>query len=151
MCVYVYMCVCLLSVFNSFPLMLMLVFDFTILHLTAHPPSFPFFIPLHHSFLLSFLFVIHTFIHPTIIQFSLSLSCSFLSITKPICFIHSHSMHIPSTLILPNCCDIGKIGCTQPRRVAAMSVAARVATEMNVKLGKHTITRTLSPAHCVVF
>ena len=27
------------------------------------------------------------------------------------------------------------IGCTQPRRVAAMSVAARVATEMNVKLG----------------
>jgi len=30
---------------------------------------------------------------------------------------------------------IGKIGCTQPRRVAAMSVAARVATEMGVKLG----------------
>nr|WJH19578.1 Pre-mRNA-splicing factor ATP-dependent RNA helicase DHX16 [Euglena gracilis] len=29
-----------------------------------------------------------------------------------------------------------KIGCTQPRRVAAMSVAARVAHEMNVKLGK---------------
>ena len=29
----------------------------------------------------------------------------------------------------------GKIGCTQPRRVAAMSVAARVAQEMNVKLG----------------
>ncbi|XP_037532031.1 pre-mRNA-splicing factor ATP-dependent RNA helicase DHX16 [Nematolebias whitei] len=28
-----------------------------------------------------------------------------------------------------------KIGCTQPRRVAAMSVAARVAEEMNVKLG----------------
>ncbi|XP_022914183.1 pre-mRNA-splicing factor ATP-dependent RNA helicase DHX16 [Onthophagus taurus] len=28
-----------------------------------------------------------------------------------------------------------KIGCTQPRRVAAMSVAARVAQEMNVKLG----------------
>ncbi|RWS02705.1 pre-mRNA-splicing factor ATP-dependent RNA helicase DHX16-like protein [Dinothrombium tinctorium] len=28
-----------------------------------------------------------------------------------------------------------KIGCTQPRRVAAMSVAARVATEMEVKLG----------------
>ncbi|KAL0273729.1 UNVERIFIED_CONTAM: hypothetical protein PYX00_006340 [Menopon gallinae] len=27
------------------------------------------------------------------------------------------------------------IGCTQPRRVAAMSVAARVATEMGVKLG----------------
>lgn len=28
-----------------------------------------------------------------------------------------------------------KIGCTQPRRVAAMSVAARVAQEMNIKLG----------------
>lgn len=30
----------------------------------------------------------------------------------------------------------GKIGCTQPRRVAAMSVAARVAQEMGVKLGR---------------
>eukprot|EP00928_Gymnodinium_smaydae_P015558 TRINITY_DN15761_c0_g1_i1.p1 TRINITY_DN15761_c0_g1~~TRINITY_DN15761_c0_g1_i1.p1 ORF type:complete len:1040 (+),score=243.54 TRINITY_DN15761_c0_g1_i1:85-3204(+) len=30
---------------------------------------------------------------------------------------------------------IGKIGCTQPRRVAAMSVAARVAKEMGTKLG----------------
>lgn len=30
---------------------------------------------------------------------------------------------------------LGKIGCTQPRRVAAMSVAARVAEEMGVKLG----------------
>ncbi|CAB9514499.1 splicing factor ATP-dependent RNA helicase-like protein cdc28 [Seminavis robusta] len=30
---------------------------------------------------------------------------------------------------------LGKIGCTQPRRVAAMSVAARVAQEMNVTLG----------------
>ncbi|GHP10569.1 hypothetical protein PPROV_000930000 [Pycnococcus provasolii] len=29
----------------------------------------------------------------------------------------------------------GKIGCTQPRRVATMSVASRVATEMGVKLG----------------
>ncbi|KND01288.1 uncharacterized protein SPPG_03097 [Spizellomyces punctatus DAOM BR117] len=29
----------------------------------------------------------------------------------------------------------GKIGCTQPRRVAAMSVAARVADEMGTKLG----------------
>eukprot|EP01065_Artemidia_motanka_P038090 TRINITY_DN4695_c2_g1_i1.p1 TRINITY_DN4695_c2_g1~~TRINITY_DN4695_c2_g1_i1.p1 ORF type:complete len:919 (+),score=309.97 TRINITY_DN4695_c2_g1_i1:171-2927(+) len=33
-------------------------------------------------------------------------------------------------------CNTGKkIGCTQPRRVAAMSVAARVAQEMGVKLG----------------
>lgn len=31
--------------------------------------------------------------------------------------------------------DKKKIGCTQPRRVAAMSVAARVAEEMSVKLG----------------
>ena len=28
-----------------------------------------------------------------------------------------------------------KIGCTQPRRVAAMSVSARVAEEVGVKLG----------------
>ena len=28
-----------------------------------------------------------------------------------------------------------KIGCTQPRRVAAMSVAARVSDEMGTKLG----------------
>ena len=33
------------------------------------------------------------------------------------------------------CDDKMKIGCTQPRRVAAMSVAARVAEEMNFKLG----------------
>lgn len=31
--------------------------------------------------------------------------------------------------------DGGKVGCTQPRRVAAMSVAARVAEEMGVRLG----------------
>ena len=31
--------------------------------------------------------------------------------------------------------ELGKIGCTQPRRVAAMSVAARVSKEMNIKLG----------------
>ncbi|CAM9102126.1 unnamed protein product, partial [Choristocarpus tenellus] len=31
---------------------------------------------------------------------------------------------------------VGKIGCTQPRRVAAMSVAARVSQEMNSKLGQ---------------
>lgn len=29
----------------------------------------------------------------------------------------------------------GKVGCTQPRRVAAMSVAKRVAEEMGVELG----------------
>jgi len=30
---------------------------------------------------------------------------------------------------------IGTVGCTQPRRVAAMSVAARVSFEMGTKLG----------------
>jgi pre-mRNA-splicing factor ATP-dependent RNA helicase DHX38/PRP16 len=30
----------------------------------------------------------------------------------------------------------GMIGCTQPRRVAAMSVAKRVSDEMNVELGE---------------
>lgn len=35
--------------------------------------------------------------------------------------------------------DKKKIGCTQPRRVAAMSVAARVAEEMGVKLGNEVI------------
>ena len=29
----------------------------------------------------------------------------------------------------------GVVGCTQPRRVAAMSVAKRVSEEMNVELG----------------
>lgn len=31
--------------------------------------------------------------------------------------------------------DYGMIGCTQPRRVAAMSVAKRVSEEMGVSLG----------------
>lgn len=31
--------------------------------------------------------------------------------------------------------DYGTIGCTQPRRVAAMSVAKRVSEEMDVNLG----------------
>lgn len=35
--------------------------------------------------------------------------------------------------------DKKKIGCTQPRRVAAMSVAARVAEEMSVKLGNEVL------------
>lgn len=33
----------------------------------------------------------------------------------------------------------GKVGCTQPRRVAAMSVAARVAEEMGKKLGAEVL------------
>ena len=43
---------------------------------------------------------------------------------------------IPQYLCEAGWGKLGKIGCTQPRRVAAMSVAARVAQEMNVKLGQ---------------
>lgn len=42
---------------------------------------------------------------------------------------------IPQYLFEAGYGNHGKIGCTQPRRVAAMSVAARVAQEMGVKLG----------------
>lgn len=38
--------------------------------------------------------------------------------------------------LIPGCTQrYGMIGCTQPRRVAAMSVAKRVADEMGVNLG----------------
>eukprot|EP00730_Choanoeca_flexa_P019311 TRINITY_DN9428_c0_g1_i1.p1 TRINITY_DN9428_c0_g1~~TRINITY_DN9428_c0_g1_i1.p1 ORF type:complete len:1047 (+),score=367.15 TRINITY_DN9428_c0_g1_i1:142-3282(+) len=43
---------------------------------------------------------------------------------------------LPQYLVEEGYCDEGKkIGCTQPRRVAAMSVAARVSEEMGTKLG----------------
>ncbi|UPQ99353.1 P-loop-containing nucleoside triphosphate hydrolase [Chloropicon primus] len=45
------------------------------------------------------------------------------------------STQIPQYLHEEGFSKLGKIGCTQPRRVAAMSVAARVAEEMAVKLG----------------
>lgn len=45
------------------------------------------------------------------------------------------STQIPQYLHETGFSKLGKIGCTQPRRVAAMSVAARVAEEMGVKLG----------------
>jgi len=41
--------------------------------------------------------------------------------------------------------DGKKVGCTQPRRVAAMSVAARVAEEMGFKLGNEV--RLYLPHH----
>lgn len=44
-------------------------------------------------------------------------------------------MQIPQYLHEAGYSKLGRIGCTQPRRVAAMSVAARVAVEMGVKLG----------------
>eukprot|EP00004_Rigifila_ramosa_P012695 TRINITY_DN2767_c0_g2_i6.p1 TRINITY_DN2767_c0_g2~~TRINITY_DN2767_c0_g2_i6.p1 ORF type:complete len:887 (+),score=255.67 TRINITY_DN2767_c0_g2_i6:521-3181(+) len=43
---------------------------------------------------------------------------------------------IPQYLHEAGYTKFGKIGCTQPRRVAAMSVAARVADEMGKKLGQ---------------
>ena len=42
---------------------------------------------------------------------------------------------IPQYLHEVGLTKLGRVGCTQPRRVAAMSVAARVAEEMGVKLG----------------
>lgn len=39
----------------------------------------------------------------------------------------------------------GKIGCTQPRRVAAMSVAARVSTELGCRLGMQVSTSRRRP------
>lgn len=45
-------------------------------------------------------------------------------------------MQIPQYLHEEGYTKIGKIGCTQPRRVAAMSVAKRVSEEMDVKLGR---------------
>ena len=39
--------------------------------------------------------------------------------------------------------DGKKIGCTQPRRVAAMSVSARVAQEMGVKLGNEVMLNVI--------
>lgn len=44
-------------------------------------------------------------------------------------------VQVPQYLHEAGYSKLGKIGCTQPRRVAAMSVAARVAHEMGVKLG----------------
>jgi len=43
--------------------------------------------------------------------------------------------------------ELGKIGCTQSRGVAAMSVAARVAHEMNVKLG-HKVVYSIRFENC---
>ena len=46
------------------------------------------------------------------------------------------ALQIPQYLHEEGYTKIGKIGCTQPRRVAAMSVAKRVSEEMDVKLGR---------------
>ena len=54
---------------------------------------------------------------------------------------------IPQFLIDVGYSKIGKIGCTQPRRVAAMSVAARVSKEMGVKLG-HEVGYSIRFENC---
>jgi len=43
---------------------------------------------------------------------------------------------IPKMCLVAGCGEKGKIACTQPRRVAATSVARRVAEELNVPLGR---------------
>lgn len=43
---------------------------------------------------------------------------------------------IPKMCLVAGCGERGKIACTQPRRVAATSVARRVAEELNVQLGR---------------
>ena len=61
-----------------------------------------------------------------------------LKLPLPIVFMkNTDAMYVVflSILFQGYCNDNKKIGCTQPRRVAAMSVAARVAEEMGVKLG----------------
>ena len=54
---------------------------------------------------------------------------------------------IPQYLHEAGYSKIGKIGCTQPRRVAAMSVAARVSQELGVKLG-HTVGYSIRFEDC---
>lgn len=47
--------------------------------------------------------------------------------------------------------EFGLVGCTQPRRVAAMSVAKRVSEEMGIELGqevcRHPAATHQAPAH----
>ena len=43
-----------------------------------------------------------------------------------------------------------KIGCTQPRRVAAMSVAARVSEEMGTKLGNEVSAEKIKPINVLI-
>ena len=62
-----------------------------------------------------------------------------LPVNSQICF--TRTVRISTTVLQylnesGFCKDGIKVGCTQPRRVAAMSVAARVADEMDVKLGR---------------
>lgn len=65
---------------------------------------------------------------------SVSVSVS-VSVSSHLSFVLEYRTQIPQYLHEIGYSELGKIGCTQPRRVAAMSVAARVAAEMNVKVG----------------
>uniref|UniRef100_A0A2C9JIP5 RNA helicase n=1 Tax=Biomphalaria glabrata TaxID=6526 RepID=A0A2C9JIP5_BIOGL len=67
-------------------------------------------------------------------------SCSFINckliIVSLFVILYYIIMFLPQYLHEDGYTKLGMIGCTQPRRVAAMSVAKRVAEEMNVKLGE---------------
>ena len=59
---------------------------------------------------------------------------------------------LPPSLRQGYCKNGQKIGCTQPRRVAAMSVAARVSQEMGVKLGNEVrAALCMAAGVCVTF
>ena len=46
--------------------------------------------------------------------------------------------------LLPMLAQYGQIACTQPRRVAAMSIAKRVSDEMDVEMGQEVIMKASS-------
>ena len=43
--------------------------------------------------------------------------------------------------------EFGLVGCTQPRRVAAMSVAKRVSEEMGIELGQEVRSHPAATQH----
>jgi len=45
--------------------------------------------------------------------------------------------------------EFGMVGCTQPRRVAAMSVAKRVSEEMGIELGQEVRHAVLASVYHV--
>ena len=77
----------------------------------------------HRKCLLPY-FLIHTYVH---------------SINTHICTVHVRTythIHLMQYLHEDGYSNCGMIGCTQPRRVAAMSVAKRVSEEMGLRLGE---------------
>jgi HrpA-like RNA helicase len=51
--------------------------------------------------------------------------------------------------LLPMLSQYGLIACTQPRRVAAMSIAKRVSDEMDVEMGQEV--RSLTRSYQIAF